>query len=137
MGDSGFSQRKTKPLRHISLVAVSSRPGDARASVSLTRLKQQLGNALIGAAEPPTKLAVDILHHHHIRMDVGLVAPVEFSSRELVQHGWALRDDAGGSVLHFDKRHFAEKITRLETRHANYVPGIRQLAHHQLAGVNK
>jgi len=96
MGDSGFSQRKTKPLRHISLVAVSSQPGDARASVSLTRVKHlQLSNAIVGAAEPPTKLAVDILHHHHIRMDVGLVARVEVSGRELVQHGWAFRDDGG------------------------------------------
>jgi hypothetical protein len=94
-GDSGFSQRETKPLRHISLVAVSSQPGDARAPVSLTRLKQQLGNAIVGAAEPPTKLAVDILYHHHIRMDVGLVARVEVSGRELVQHGWAFRDDGG------------------------------------------
>src|SRR5665811_1096282 len=108
MGDSGFSQRKTKPLRHISL----SHPGDARASVSLTRLKHlQLGNAIVGATEPPTKLAVDILDHHHIRMDVGLVARVEVSGRELVQSGWAFRDDGCRSVLHFDKRHFAEKIT--------------------------
>jgi hypothetical protein len=35
-----------------------------------------------GAVEPPTKLAA--LHHHHIRMNVGLVARVEFSGRELV-----------------------------------------------------
>src|SRR6266481_6455748 len=100
-------------------------PGDARASVSLTRLKhQQLGNATVGAAEPPTKLAVDILYHHHIRMDVGLVACVEVSGRELVQHGWAFRDDGGRSVLHFDQRHFAEKITGVETRHANDAPRI-------------
>jgi len=71
-------------------------PHDARESASLTRVKHlQLGNAIVGAAEPPTKLAIDILYHHHIRMDVGLVAPVEFSGRELVQHGWALRDDGG------------------------------------------
>jgi len=39
-------------------------------------------DVLVGAAEPPAKLAVDILHHHHIRMDVGLVARVEvFSGR--------------------------------------------------------
>src|SRR5216684_6660217 len=69
---------------------------DAREAASLTRVKhQQLGNALVGAAEPPTKLTVDILHHHHIRIDVGLVARVEFSGRELVQHGWAFRDDGG------------------------------------------
>jgi len=71
-------------------------PHDARESALLTRVKHlQLGNAIVGAAEPPTKLAVDILHHHHIRIDVGLVARVEFSGRELVQHGWALRDDGG------------------------------------------
>jgi hypothetical protein len=34
----------------------------------------QFGNAIVGVAEPPTKLVVDIPHHHHIRMDVGLVA---------------------------------------------------------------
>jgi hypothetical protein len=67
-----------------------------RAAVSLIRLKHlQLCNAIVGAAEPPTKLAVDILDHHHIRVDVGLVARVEVSGRELVQHGWALRDDGG------------------------------------------
>jgi hypothetical protein len=54
-----------------------------------------LGNAIVGAAEPPTELAVDILHHHRIRVDVGLVVRVEVSGRELVQHGWALRDDSG------------------------------------------
>ena len=51
--------------------------------------------AQLCAAEPPTELAVDILHHHHIRVDVGLVVRVEISGRELVQHGWALRDDGG------------------------------------------
>jgi hypothetical protein len=71
-------------------------PYDARESASLTRVKHlQLGNPIVGATEPPTKLAVDILHHHHIRVDVGLVARVEFLGRELVQHGWALRDDGG------------------------------------------
>src|SRR5260370_9962984 len=71
-------------------------PRDARESASSTRVKHlQLGNAIVGAAEPSTKLAVDILHHHHIRMNVGLVARVEFLGREFVQHGWALRDDRG------------------------------------------
>jgi hypothetical protein len=42
----------------------------------------QLRNAIFGAVEPPTKLAA--LHHHHIRMNVGLAARVEFSGRELV-----------------------------------------------------
>jgi hypothetical protein len=71
-------------------------PHDARESASLTRVKHlQLGNAIVGAAEPPTKLAVDILYHHHIRMDVGLVACVEVSGRELVQHGWTFGDDGG------------------------------------------
>ena len=36
---------------------------------------------------PPTRLAIDILHHHYIGMDVGLAARVEFSGRKLVQHG--------------------------------------------------
>ena len=30
----------------------------------------------VRAAEPPTELAVDILHHHHIPVDVGLVVCV-------------------------------------------------------------
>src|SRR5260370_16539930 len=123
MSDSGFSQRKTKPLCPIRWSQFLLNPHDARESASLTRVKHlQLGNAIVSAAESPTKLTVDILHHHHIPIDVGLVAPVEFTGRELVQHGWALRDDGGGSVLHFDKRHFAEKITCLQTRHPNYLP---------------
>src|SRR6202011_5051416 len=130
MSDSGFSQRKTKPLRPIRWSQFLLNPNDARESASLTRMKHlQLGNAIVGAAEPPTKLAVDILHHHHIRIDVSLVARVELSGRELVQHGWALHDSGGWTVLHFDERHFAEKITGLETRHANYSPRIPQLAH--------
>jgi hypothetical protein len=56
---------------------------DTRESASFTRAKHlQLGNAIFGAVEPPTKLAA--LHHHHIRMNVGLVARVELSGRELV-----------------------------------------------------
>jgi hypothetical protein len=71
-------------------------PSDAYESVSLTRAKHmQLGNAIVGAAEPTTKLAVNILHHHHIRVDVSLVVRVKFSGRELVEHGWAFRDDGG------------------------------------------
>ena len=63
---------------------------------SLSRVKHlQLGNAIVSSAEPPTKLAVDILYHHHIRVDVGLVVRVEVLGRELVQHSWALRDDGG------------------------------------------
>src|SRR6266567_4563567 len=118
----GWADSNTANLTPASGVRTTRlrRTHDARESASLTRVKHlQFGNAIVGAAEPPTKLTVDILHHHHIRMDVGLVAGVEFSGRKLVQHGWALRDDGGGSVLHFDKRHFAEKITRLETCHAN------------------
>jgi hypothetical protein len=38
---------------------------DTRESASFTRAKHlQLGNAIFGAVEPPTKLAA--LHHHHI-----------------------------------------------------------------------
>jgi hypothetical protein len=64
-------------------------------SASFTRVKAQLGNATVGAAEPPAKFAVDILHHDHIGVDVGLVVCVEVSGRELVQHGCALCDDGG------------------------------------------
>jgi hypothetical protein len=71
-------------------------PGEPHRAMLLTGVKHlQLGNAIVGAAEPPTELAVDILHHHRIRVDVGLVVRVEVSGRELVQHGWALRDDCG------------------------------------------
>jgi len=64
--------------------------------LALSRVKQlQLGNAIVGSAESPTKLAVDILYHHHIRVDVGLVVRVEVSGRELVQHSWALCNDGG------------------------------------------
>ena len=55
----------------------------------------QPGNAIVGVAEPPAELAVDILHHHHIGVDVGLVVRIEVSGGELVQHGWGLRDDRG------------------------------------------
>ncbi len=71
-------------------------PHDARDSASLTLVKLlQLGNSIVGATEPPTKLAVDVLYHHDIRMNVGFVARVELSGREFVQHGWALCDDGG------------------------------------------
>src|SRR5438034_2089706 len=95
-----------------------SRYGPLRViSASSIRVNGQLGNANVCAAEPPAKFAVDILHHNHIGVDVGLVVRVEASGRELVQYGCALRDDGGGPVLHFDERHFAEEITGLETRY--------------------
>jgi hypothetical protein len=73
MGDSGFSQRKTKPLRSIRWSQFLLNPHDAREPASLTRVKHlQLGNAIVGAAEPPTKLAVDILHY--AEESVGLAA---------------------------------------------------------------
>ena len=79
------------------LVPGQSRSGHRnRASVtsSPTRVKHlQLRKAIVGATKPPTKLAVDILHHHHIRVDIGLVVRVKLSSRELVQQSLALRDD--------------------------------------------
>jgi hypothetical protein len=62
---------------------------------SSTRVNDQLGNAAVGAAEAPAKFAVDILHHQHIALDVGLVVRVEVSGREFVQYGCALRDDGG------------------------------------------
>jgi hypothetical protein len=87
------------PTRSTSLVTElleTSLQKTAREFASLTRVNIcQLRNAIVGAAEPPTELAVDILQHHHIRVDVGLVVRVEVSGRELVQHGWALRDDGG------------------------------------------
>jgi hypothetical protein len=64
-------------------------------SASFTRAHLQLGKAIVGAPEPPTKLAVDILQHDYIPVDVGLVALVKLLGRELVQLGWALRDDRG------------------------------------------
>jgi len=65
-------------------------------AASMTRAKHlQLGNAFVGPADPPTKLAVDILHDDHIRVDIGLVVRVKFSGREFVQHGWTLRNDGG------------------------------------------
>ena len=57
------------------------------ASASFTPAKAQLGNATVGAAEPPAEFAVDVLHHDHIGVDVGLVVRVEVSGRELVQYG--------------------------------------------------
>jgi hypothetical protein len=65
------------------------------ASSSFTRASAQLGNATVGAAEAPAKFAVDILHHDHVAVDVGLVVRVEVSGRELVQDGFGLRDDGG------------------------------------------
>ena len=65
------------------------------ASSSFTRAKAQLGNATVGAAEAPAEFAVDVLHHDHIGVDVGLVVGVEVSGRELVQYRCGLRDDGG------------------------------------------
>jgi hypothetical protein len=65
---------------HAFEAAVAKYPGSllnpqgARESAPMTRVKhRQLGIAIVGAAEPPTERAVDILQHHHIRVDVGLV----------------------------------------------------------------
>ena len=88
-------------LRDVRFIAGSGnserrRPRDGPmrvASASPTPVKAQLGNATVGAAEPPAKLAVDILHHDHIAVDVGLVVGVEVSGRQLVQCGCGLRDD--------------------------------------------
>src|SRR6185369_6739820 len=84
------------------------------ASASFARVKAQLGDATVGAAESPAKFAVDVLHHDHIGVDVGLVVGVEVPGRELVQYGFGLRDDGGRAVLHFDQRHFAEEIAGAE-----------------------
>jgi hypothetical protein len=46
----------------------------SNAEAFLSKVARRLGNASVGAVELPTKLAVDILHHHHIRMDVGLAS---------------------------------------------------------------
>src|SRR5262245_218132 len=105
---------------------------NAGKSWSLTRMKHlQLGNATVGTAEPPAKLAIDVLHHDHIRVNVRLVVSVEISGRELVQLGWTLRDDGSRSILHFDEGHFAEKIARPERRHANDAPRLPELVHHE------
>jgi hypothetical protein len=55
----------------------------------------QLGNAFVGTAKPPTKLAIDVLHDKHIAVNVGFVVGIELPGRKLVEHGWALRDDGG------------------------------------------
>src|SRR6516162_8493964 len=84
------------PMPHEIHEFVHGAAGDISESASLTRVNIcQLGNTVVGAAEPPTELAVDILQHHHIRGDVGLVVGVEVSGRKLVQHGWTVRDDSG------------------------------------------
>jgi hypothetical protein len=86
-----FTGKKTRRL-----VAILLNPNDAYESASLTGVKRlQLGNAIVGAAEPPTKFAADVLHHHHIGMNIRLVTRVELFGRELVQQRWALRDDGG------------------------------------------
>jgi hypothetical protein len=92
------STGKTTALRAASATrAFFRKSGDGQHALRhLTRVKHvQLGNAIVGAAKPPAKLAVDILYHQHICVDIGLVVRVEISGRELVQHGWALRDDGG------------------------------------------
>jgi hypothetical protein len=64
-------------LSPISLVQFLFNPHDESESASFTQVKHlQLANTNVGAAEPSTKLAVVILHHHHIRVDVGLVVRV-------------------------------------------------------------
>src|SRR2546426_10786846 len=83
--DSGSQFRSWRP-RYGPLRVVSA---------SFARVKAQLGNATVSAAEPPAKFAVDILHHDHVGVDVGLVVGVEVSGRKLIQYGCGLRDDGG------------------------------------------
>ena len=53
---------RTRPLRTKLGITVAS---------LLNRVKHlQLRNAVVDAAEQPTKLAADILQHHHLRVDV-------------------------------------------------------------------
>jgi MFS family permease len=110
-------------------------PGSPAASFA-GALPHQLGDAAVGAAQPPAQLAVDVLYHQHIGVDVGLVAGVELSSRKLVQHGRTRRDDGGRSVLHLDQRHLAKEITRCEIGHVNDLPGLPAFADHEFAGLN-
>jgi Transposase domain (DUF772) len=96
IGSSGFGGVKRNHCTTFRWPLFLLNPQDARESALLTRGSIcQLGNAIVGAAEPPTELAVDILHHHHIRVDVGLVVRVEVLGGEFVQHGRALHDDGG------------------------------------------
>jgi len=91
---SGFPQRQNQTSALIfadrNFISTTS---NSKSTLFAPLKHLQPGNAIVGAAEPPTKLAADILHHHHIRVNVGLVVHVELAGRELVQHGWALRDD--------------------------------------------
>ena len=66
-----------------------------RAGPRLAALRGQVDNADIGATEPAAELAVDVLQHHRIGVDVGFIERVEVSGREFVKHGRALGDDAG------------------------------------------
>ena len=51
----------------------------------LAAFRGQLDNAKVSATEPPAELAVDVLQHHRIRVDVGFIEGVEVSGRELVE----------------------------------------------------
>src|SRR5215469_2236650 len=74
------------------------RIGCSRRAASLAGVKRlEPGKAIVGAAQPPAQLAVDVLHHDHIAVDVALVIFVELLRRELVQHGRTLRDHGGGA----------------------------------------
>jgi hypothetical protein len=48
-------------------------------------------------AEPPTELAIDILHHHYIRLDVGLS---NFNETDLVDEAVGGHDIAAGRYVH-------------------------------------
>jgi hypothetical protein len=54
-------------------LAVLTRPS---AALKLEAAVHGSGSAIVGAAEPPTELAIYILHHQHIRVD-GLVVRVK------------------------------------------------------------
>jgi hypothetical protein len=85
-----------RPAGTVSAAAVRDGKPCAREFTSSFRVMHlQLGNAIVGAAEPPAKLAVDVLHHHHIAMDIGLVTRVQLLGREFVQHRRARRDHGG------------------------------------------
>src|SRR5437588_6764138 len=95
LDSSGFSGAKPNhvaPRFRASQVLLKAR--DARGSVPLILVKHLPCDCRRDGVSP-TELAVYILHHHHIRTDIGLVICVEVSSRELVQNGWVVRDNSG------------------------------------------
>jgi hypothetical protein len=54
-----------------------------------------LSNLTVRATKPATQLAVDVLQHRDVPINVSLIKPVQVSSCEFIQHGRALCDESG------------------------------------------